>query len=224
MTRSMCLRVPGIAGEGAELARHLGRGGIGDAGHDGGERAAQARGPPRNHRAGQRTSGGRRYWRSRGRACGSGRRARAISREGNCAISTEISSTSVQSRQACSKAATSKRFGLAIVELQEIQRGEIAGRIVEEHVFRAGIGGADRPRRRAGVPIVDGGVELDAGIGRGPGRMGDLLPELARLQRLRHLAGRCAPSRAQSPSASTASRKASVTRTELLEFWPETVR
>ncbi len=29
---------------------------------------------------------------------------------------------------------------------------------------------------------------------------------------------------AHSPSPSTASRKASVTRTELLEFWPETVR
>jgi hypothetical protein len=29
---------------------------------------------------------------------------------------------------------------------------------------------------------------------------------------------------AQSPSVSTALRKASVTRTELLEFWPETVR
>ena len=28
----------------------------------------------------------------------------------------------------------------------------------------------------------------------------------------------------QSPSCSTASRKASVTRTELFEFWPETVR
>jgi hypothetical protein len=29
--------------------------------------------------------------------------------------------------------------------------------------------------------------------------------------------------RFQSPSASTARRKASVTRTELFEFWPETV-
>ena len=30
--------------------------------------------------------------------------------------------------------------------------------------------------------------------------------------------------RSQSPSASTAFRNSSVTRTELLEFWPETVR
>jgi hypothetical protein len=33
-----------IAREGAELGRHLGRGRIGDAGHDRGERAADARG------------------------------------------------------------------------------------------------------------------------------------------------------------------------------------
>jgi hypothetical protein len=32
-----------VAGEGAELARHLGRGRIGDAGHDRGQRAGEAR-------------------------------------------------------------------------------------------------------------------------------------------------------------------------------------
>ena len=34
---------------------------------------------------------------------------------------------------------------LLIVEGHEVQRGEVARRVVEEHVFRAGIGGADLP-------------------------------------------------------------------------------
>src|SRR5208282_2761392 len=45
-------------------------------------------------------------------------------------------------------------------------------------------GGDDRPRRRTGVPVVDGGVELQAGIGAGPGGVADLLPQLARLRGL----------------------------------------
>src|SRR5262249_23463503 len=46
------------------------------------------------------------------------------------------------------------------------------------------IGCADRPRLGAGVPVVDGGVKLDAWVGRGPGGMADLLPEVASLERL----------------------------------------
>ena len=52
-----------------------------------------------------------------------------------------------------------------------------------EHGFDALIG-----PDRAGVPVVDGGVELDAGIGRGPGRVADLVPQVAGLQRLDGLA------------------------------------
>ena len=44
------------------------------------------------------------------------------------------------------------------------------------------------PELGAGVPVVDGGVILDARIGRGPGGVADLLPQVARLQRLRDLA------------------------------------
>ena len=75
-----------------------------------------------------------------------------------------------------------------IAELQQVQRGQIARRVVEEHVFRARIGGADRPRCRAGVPVVDRRVVLQAGIGGGPGGVADLLPQVARLQRLVDLA------------------------------------
>ena len=53
-----------------------------------------------------------------------------------------------------------------------------------EHGFDARIG----PAGRAGVPVVDGGVELHAGIGRGPGGIADLLPQVAGLQRLDDLA------------------------------------
>ena len=75
------------------------------------------------------------------------------------------------------------------MKCEQVQRGEIARRIVEEHVFRARIRRDDRPRRGAGVPIVDRGVELQAGIGAGPGGVADLLPQFARLHRVGDLAG-----------------------------------
>ena len=73
-------------------------------------------------------------------------------------------------------------------ELQQVERGQIARRIVEEHVFRTRVRRDDGPRDRAGMPVVDRRVELDAGIGRGPGGITDLLPQLLRLQRLVRLA------------------------------------
>ncbi len=75
-----------------------------------------------------------------------------------------------------------------IAELQQVQRGEIAGRVVEEHIFRARVRRADFAAGRAGVPVVDGGVELQAGIGGSPGGIADLVPKLARGQLFRHLA------------------------------------
>ena len=70
------------------------------------------------------------------------------------------------------------------IEGDEVGGGEVARRVVQEHVFRARIGGADVAGRLAGVPVVHGGVEVQAGIGRGPGGVADLFPELAGLQRL----------------------------------------
>jgi hypothetical protein len=65
-------------------------------------------------------------------------------------------------------------------------------------------------------------VELDARVGAGPGGMADLIPQIARLDGLGTLPSVRRIS-AQSASSFTAFRKASVTRTELLEFWPDTV-
>src|ERR1019366_3033483 len=48
----------------------------------------------------------------------------------------------------------------------------------------ARIGGGNRSRRRAGVPIIDGRMILQAGICRGPGGTANLVPELARLHDL----------------------------------------
>src|SRR3546814_14522603 len=57
----------------------------------------------------------------------------------------------------------------AAAEGHEVQRGQIAGRVVEGHVLRAGIGAVDAGGGGAGGPLVDGGVVLHAGIGAGPG-------------------------------------------------------
>jgi hypothetical protein len=110
-------------------------------------------------------------------------------------------------------------------ELHQVQGRQVAGRVVQEHVLRARVGGVDPAALgRAGVPVVDGGVVLDARIGRGPGGIADLVPQLLGLERLGVL-----PSvrRGQVPVAVVLRpprRNSSVTRTELLEFWPETVR
>src|SRR6266571_2184628 len=56
----------------------------------------------------------------------------------------------------------------------------------------ARIGRVDPPRLRAGVPAVDRGVVLHAGIGAAPRGVGDLTHQLARLHGLDHTAvGTC---------------------------------
>src|SRR5215468_2897358 len=78
--------------------------------------------------------------------------------------------------------------GLLIPEGEQVQRRQIAGGVVEKHVFRARIAGANFARGRAGVPVIDRGVILQTGIGRSPGGVADLLPQNARVERLRELA------------------------------------
>src|SRR5437868_9111030 len=75
-------------------------------------------------------------------------------------------------------------LGRGVVERDQVGGGQVAGGVVQEHVFRARIGGADIARGLAGVPVVHGGVEVQAGIGAGPGGVADLFPEVARLQGL----------------------------------------
>src|SRR5579864_1973414 len=58
-------------------------------------------------------------------------------------------------------------------ELQQIQAGQVAGRVVEEHVFAARIAGVDPVGVFRGVPAVDRGVVLHAGIAAVPGGFGN---------------------------------------------------
>ena len=63
-------------------------------------------------------------------------------------------------------------------KLREIERGEIAGRIVEEHVFRAGIRCIDAPILRTGMPLIDRRIVLRAWIGANPGGPSNPVPEI----------------------------------------------
>ena len=79
----------------------------------------------------------------------------------------------------------------------------------------------DAIRVRAGVPLVDRGVELHARIAADVRALGDEPHQVARL-----VVSITAPSRtacvSHSPSSSTARMNSSVTRTLLFEFWKNT--
>src|SRR6202022_5028684 len=55
--------------------------------------------------------------------------------------------------------------GLVVEELEQVERGQVAGGVVEEDEFAAGGGGVDAVRLLAGVPAVDGVVEPQARAG-----------------------------------------------------------
>ena len=63
-------------------------------------------------------------------------------------------------------------------ELQQIHAGQVAGGVVEEHVFAAGIAGVDAGGVLRSVPAVDGGVVLHAGIAAVPGGVGNFVEQL----------------------------------------------
>ena len=66
----------------------------------------------------------------------------------------------------------------------EVERCQIARRIVEKHVFGTRIGGIDTAVFRTGMPFVDGGVVLRAGVRANPGSPSNLIPEIPRLNGL----------------------------------------
>ena len=83
----------------------------------------------------------------------------------------------------CSNVADVER-AVRLAELHEVQRGEVAGRVVDVHVLRARVGRVDAARVRRRVPLVDRRVVLDARIGAAPRGVGDLAHQLARGDRL----------------------------------------
>ena len=72
---------------------------------------------------------------------------------------------------------------LAVVlhELHQVDRRQVARRVVQEHVLRAGVARVDPVGVRARVPVVDRRVELHAGIAAHPRALGDLPHQVARL-------------------------------------------
>ena len=67
---------------------------------------------------------------------------------------------------------------LVIVEREQIEAGEVAGRVVKMKIFAAGVAGIYRACVGGGVPAVDGAGELHAGIGALPRCRGDLAKQL----------------------------------------------
>ena len=70
---------------------------------------------------------------------------------------------------------------LAVVadELHQVERRQVARRVVEEHVLGARVAGVDAIGDRAGVPLVDRRVELHAGIAAHPRALGNQPHHLA---------------------------------------------
>ena len=74
-----------------------------------------------------------------------------------------------------------------IVEVQEVYGRKVAGRVVEEHVFRAGVGRPDLSVLGTGVPCIYRVVILNTRVGAGPRRVPYVLPEVLGTDRPRDL-------------------------------------
>ncbi len=186
-----------VAGEGAKLLRHLGRGRVADAGEDRGQRAADlAAGVAVIGNAGRHQQAADIGVAEAERAELVGAQRDLLRRELRHQHRDLEHHRPQPHRMLVAFDVEHARLALAQIlgqEREQVHRREIAGGVVEEHVFRARVRRDDRTRGRAGVPVVDGGVELQAGIGRGPGGVADLLPEIARFDCLGDLAGLGAP-------------------------------
>src|SRR3984957_11532710 len=71
-------------------------------------------------------------------------------------------------------------------ELQQVQAREVAGGIVEEHVFAARVAGVDAGGVFRSVPAIDRGVVLHAGIAAVPGSLGNFLHQIFGFESLHH--------------------------------------
>ena len=73
-------------------------------------------------------------------------------------------------------------------KLKQVERGQIASRVVKKHVFRAGIRRVDAVGGLAGMPAIDGRVVLHARVAALPGRFGHFAHQVARAEFLDRLA------------------------------------
>src|SRR5438105_151220 len=54
---------------------------------------------------------------------------------------------------------------LHVIELEQVERRQIARRVVQEHVFRTRVRGIDPAVSWASMPLVDGRIKLQTGVG-----------------------------------------------------------
>ena len=181
------VRVVGMAGEGAQFGRHVGRGLVGRAGHQRADRAAE--GPAGVAVVGQ--ARGHQIAADIGEA--EAQRAVAVGQFGDPARrelrhqDRDFERERPQPHGMLEAGDIEGAVGPA--ERQQVERRQVARRVVEEHVFRARVRRVDPPAGRAGVPFVDRRIELDARIGRLPGGFGDPVPQLAGVHRVGFFAG-----------------------------------
>ncbi len=74
-------------------------------------------------------------------------------------------------------------------ELEQVDAGQVAAGVIQVNVFTAGITRRDTAGLRAGVPVVDRAVVLDAGVGAVPGGLRHRAHQLARVDPFDHFAG-----------------------------------
>src|SRR5207248_256053 len=79
---------------------------------------------------------------------------------------------------------------LFVEKLEQVQAGEVAGRIVEKHELATRIGRVNSVRCLARVPLVDGVIELQTGISALPCRLCHVPPELPGRETLYYVACR----------------------------------
>ncbi len=65
-----------------------------------------------------------------------------------------------------------------LTESHQVDGGKVAGGIVEKHIFRTRIACANLAGLWAGMPFIDRGVKLDAGVCTFPGCLANLVPKL----------------------------------------------
>ena len=63
--------------------------------------------------------------------------------------------------------------------LHQVQRGQVARGVIQEHVLRAWVAGVDTRGGLAGVPAVDSGVELHSRVAAQPGGFGHFVEQVA---------------------------------------------
>ncbi len=72
-------------------------------------------------------------------------------------------------------------------EASQVQRSQITGGVIQKHIFTTRIRGIDAAVIGTGVPFVDCGIVLDAGIRTDPCSPGNTIPKVPGFDSFAHL-------------------------------------